>query len=144
MHAPHARCHMQPPPYQRLWHQPLYLVLINLARAGAKTSMLKQDVRMFKHDSVYFTLIAINLALRISWTYKLSAHLRHLKWFVFAMTALEIFRRFLWTFVRIENELRKISNRRPGMAPLIPHDWKGKDGVPEEPGAVELTAQVIP
>ena len=109
--------------------------------------MLKQDMRMFKSDSVYYALIAVNLALRISWTYKLSAHLRHLKWFVFAMTALEILRRFLWSFVRIENELRKISNRRPGLAPLIPGENKGKaDALPlqESVDGIELTTRVTP
>jgi EXS family len=81
---------------------------------------------MFKHTAIYIALIGVNLALRISWTYKLSSHLRHLKWFVFAMTLLEIVRRFLWCFVRIENELRKISSRQPGTAPLIPTTPKRK------------------
>ena len=81
---------------------------------------------MFKHSAIYIALIVVNLALRISWTYKLSSHLRHLRWFVFAMTLLEIVRRFLWSFVRIENELRKISTRSPQPTPLIPTSPKRK------------------
>ena len=75
---------------------------------------------MFRYSAVYMSLILVNLVLRISWTYKLSSHLRHMRWFVFAMTLLEIVRRFLWCFVRIENELRKISARQPSLLPLIP------------------------
>jgi hypothetical protein len=88
--------------------------------------MLKEDVRMFKSSAVYVALIAVDLVLRISWTYKLSAHLRHLHWFVAVMTLLEIMRRWLWVFVRIENELRKVQSRQPQLSPLIPHTPKRK------------------
>lgn len=44
-----------------------------------------------------------------------------MKWFVLLMTLLEVFRRFLWAFVRVENELRKIEGKQPALGPLIPH-----------------------
>lgn len=56
---------------------------------------------------VYFWVIGSNLILRCTWTYKLSAHLRHNYLTVFAITALEIFRRFQWVFFRVENEWNK-------------------------------------
>ncbi|KAL3840319.1 hypothetical protein ACJIZ3_024910 [Penstemon smallii] len=56
---------------------------------------------------VYFWVIGSNLILRCTWTYKLSAHLRHNYITVFAITALEIFRRFQWVFFRVENEWNK-------------------------------------
>lgn len=82
---------------------------------------------MFKGTGLYLALIVVNLLLRVAWTYKLSSHLRHLRWFVFVMTLLEVIRRFLWSFVRIENELRKVATKQPGLAPLIPDTPKGRD-----------------
>ncbi|CAN0896974.1 SPX and EXS domain-containing protein 1 [Linum grandiflorum] len=62
---------------------------------------------------VYFWVIGSNLILRCTWTYKLSAHLRHNYLTVFAITALEIFRRFQWVFFRVENEWNKMSSKSP-------------------------------
>ncbi|PRQ57780.1 hypothetical protein RchiOBHm_Chr1g0352051 [Rosa chinensis] len=58
---------------------------------------------------VYFWAIGSNLILRCAWTYKFSAHLRHNYMAVFAITALEILRRFQWVFFRVENEWNKIN-----------------------------------
>ncbi|XP_041009228.1 SPX and EXS domain-containing protein 1-like isoform X3 [Juglans microcarpa x Juglans regia] len=58
---------------------------------------------------VYFWVIGSNLVLRCTWTYKLSAHLRHNYITVFTIAALEIFRRFQWIFFRVENEWIKMN-----------------------------------
>ncbi|GMY09943.1 SPX and EXS domain-containing protein 1 isoform X1 [Fagus crenata] len=60
---------------------------------------------------VYFWVIGSNLILRCTWTYKLSSHLRHNYLTVFAITALEIFRRFQWVFFRVENEWNKMNSK---------------------------------
>lgn len=60
---------------------------------------------------VYFWVIGSNLILRCTWTYKLSAHLRHNYLTVFAITALEIIRRFQWVFFRVENEWNKMTSK---------------------------------
>ncbi|XP_034702276.1 SPX and EXS domain-containing protein 1-like isoform X2 [Vitis riparia] len=60
---------------------------------------------------VYFWVIGSNLVLRCTWTYKLSAHLRHNYLTVFTITALEIFRRFQWVFFRVENEWNKMNSK---------------------------------
>lgn len=60
---------------------------------------------------VYIWVIASNLVLRCTWTYKLSAHLRHNYLTVFTIAALEIFRRFQWIFFRVENEWNKMNNK---------------------------------
>lgn len=96
------------------------------ACVGAKR-LLPNDVRMFQLDFLYHGLIAIDLVLRISWVYKLSAEMRHMRWFVMVMTLLEVFRRWLWAFVRIENELRKVQSRQPALGPLIPYHAALKD-----------------
>ncbi|KAK2987445.1 hypothetical protein RJ640_018582 [Escallonia rubra] len=60
---------------------------------------------------VYVWAIGSNLILRCTWTYKLSAHLRHNYLTVFIITALEIFRRFQWVFFRVENEWNKMNSK---------------------------------
>ncbi|KAJ0977568.1 hypothetical protein J5N97_013042 [Dioscorea zingiberensis] len=58
---------------------------------------------------VFYWVIASNLILRCTWTYKLSAHLRHNYLTVFTISALEILRRFQWIFFRVENEWNKMT-----------------------------------
>ncbi|XP_077250676.1 uncharacterized protein LOC143890038 isoform X2 [Tasmannia lanceolata] len=58
---------------------------------------------------VYYWAIGSNLILRCTWTYKLSAHLRHNYLTVFTITALEMLRRFQWIFFRVENEWNKMT-----------------------------------
>ncbi|KAG6767535.1 hypothetical protein POTOM_028741 [Populus tomentosa] len=60
---------------------------------------------------VYFWVIGSNFILRLAWTYKLSAHLRHNYLTVFTITALEMIRRFQWVFFRVENEWTKMSSK---------------------------------
>ncbi|XP_038714078.1 SPX and EXS domain-containing protein 1-like isoform X2 [Tripterygium wilfordii] len=60
---------------------------------------------------VYFWVIGSNLILRCTWTYKLSAHLRHNYLTVFTIAALEILRRFQWVFFRVENEWNKMNSK---------------------------------
>ncbi|XP_042512604.1 SPX and EXS domain-containing protein 3-like [Macadamia integrifolia] len=65
---------------------------------------------LYGRSWIYFWAIGSNLILRCTWTYKLSAHLRHNYMTVFTITALEILRRFQWIFFRIENEWNKMMN----------------------------------
>lgn len=60
---------------------------------------------------IYVWVIGSNLILRCTWTYKLSAHLRHNYLTVFAITVLEMLRRFQWAFFRVENEWNKMSSK---------------------------------
>ncbi|XP_031500520.1 uncharacterized protein LOC116264440 [Nymphaea colorata] len=67
---------------------------------------------LYGRQWVYFWVIGSNLILRCTWTYKLSAHLRHNYLTVFAITALEIVRRFQWVFFRVENEWNKMTTKQ--------------------------------
>lgn len=51
---------------------------------------------------LYYAAISVNFLLRLSWTYKLSSHLRHNAGLVLVFTLLEISRRFLWSLGRVE------------------------------------------
>ncbi|XP_047323547.1 SPX and EXS domain-containing protein 1-like [Impatiens glandulifera] len=64
---------------------------------------------------VFFWVIGSNLILRCTWTYKLSAHLRHNYLTVFTISALEIYRRFQWVFFRVENEWNRMNSKSSSM-----------------------------
>ncbi|TVU49327.1 hypothetical protein EJB05_00635 [Eragrostis curvula] len=67
---------------------------------------------LYGRNWVYYWVLGSNLVLRCTWTYKLSAHLRHNYLTVFAITALEIVRRFQWVFFRVENEWNKMTSKQ--------------------------------
>ncbi|XP_026410892.1 SPX and EXS domain-containing protein 5-like isoform X1 [Papaver somniferum] len=67
---------------------------------------------------VYYWAVGSNLILRCTWTYKLSAHLRHNYITVLTFTTLEMLRRFQWIFFRVENESNKISHKQGVQFPL--------------------------
>jgi hypothetical protein len=69
---------------------------------------------------VYHLFAVIDLVLRFTWSLKLSSHLHTISEIesgVFMMEALELFRRWMWVFVRVEWEAVKMSEAR---------DWRGR------------------
>ena len=85
---------------------------------GMRKPVLKE--KLLYHKAFYFYLMLSNLVLRLSWTYKLSPHLRRNHFTVLMFTLLEVFRRFQWMFVRIEVELRKLQHNQPELGQLVP------------------------
>ncbi|KAF2156974.1 EXS-domain-containing protein [Myriangium duriaei CBS 260.36] len=70
--------------------------------------------RFFHVHEVYYAVIAIDLMLRCTWSLKLSPHLYHfndLEGGIFMMELLEVFRRWVWIFFRVETEW--VRNNRP-------------------------------
>lgn len=63
--------------------------------------------RYFHAKQMYYTAICIDLLLRCTWSFKLSPHLDHfndLEGGIFLMELLEVFRRWMWIFFRVETE----------------------------------------
>ena len=61
----------------------------------------------FHTKEMYYTVILLDLLLRCTWSFKLSPHLDHfndLEGGIFAMEFLEVARRWLWIFLRVETE----------------------------------------
>ncbi|CAG9460358.1 unnamed protein product [Pedinophyceae sp. YPF-701] len=58
-------------------------------------------------EPFYPAAVVSNVALRATWAYKLSSHLRHRQWIAAAASLLEVLRRFQWLYLRIEHELRR-------------------------------------
>ncbi|CAE6429350.1 unnamed protein product [Rhizoctonia solani] len=69
-----------------------------------------RDNLLFRDSLVYYLVIFLNLFLRFTWSLKLSTHLdtvEELESSVFLMEALEITRRWVWVFFRVEWEAIK-------------------------------------
>lgn len=63
--------------------------------------------RYFHAQQMYYTAIGIDLLLRCTWSFKLSPHLDHfndLEGGIFLMEILEVMRRWMWIFFRVETE----------------------------------------
>ncbi|KIJ49453.1 hypothetical protein M422DRAFT_225193 [Sphaerobolus stellatus SS14] len=67
-------------------------------------------VLLFNDHMVYYVAIALDLVLRLTWSLRLSSHLYTLadiEGGVFLLEALEIIRRWVWVFFRVEWEVAK-------------------------------------
>lgn len=65
---------------------------------------------LFNDPFVYYMAIGLNLVLRFTWSLKLSSHLHmlaELEGGIFIVEALELIRRWVWVFFRIEWEAVK-------------------------------------
>jgi len=63
--------------------------------------------RYFHSNNMYYTAIGIDFVLRFTWSIKLSPHLDHLNEIeggIFFLEILEVFRRWMWIFFRVETE----------------------------------------
>ncbi|CAJ2501562.1 Uu.00g044150.m01.CDS01 [Anthostomella pinea] len=72
---------------------------------------------------LYYAVVAVDLCLRCTWSLKLSPHLDHVADFessIFVIELLEVFRRWVWIFFRVETELLR-NNAAPGGLPAVDH-----------------------
>ncbi|XP_047050924.1 SPX and EXS domain-containing protein 1-like [Lolium rigidum] len=91
---------------KRDWDLSILTRIFMFKNPGVLTNLL------YGQSWVYYWVLGSNLVLRCTWTYKLSAHLRHNYLTVFAITALEMVRRFQWVFFRVENEWNKMTAKQ--------------------------------
>ena len=66
-----------------------------------------RPTRHFHSPTLYYIAIAIDFLLRFTWSFKLSPHLDHfndLEGGIFTMEVLEVVRRWIWIFFRVETE----------------------------------------
>ncbi|KAI0482724.1 EXS family-domain-containing protein [Xylariaceae sp. FL0804] len=70
--------------------------------------------------ALYYAVVALDLLLRCTWSLKLSPHLDHFADFegtIFAIEVLEVFRRWVWIFFRVETEwIRGVGLPSPALA----------------------------
>ncbi|MCJ1262057.1 protein-ER retention protein [Lobaria immixta] len=82
----------------------------------------------FHTKEMYYGAILLDLMLRCTWSFKLSPHLDHFNdWEggIFVMEFLEVFRRFIWIFFRVETEWVR-TNRGPPPDEILLADYNGR------------------
>jgi len=82
----------------------------------------------FHSKEMYYAAIFIDLMLRCTWSFKLSPHLDHfndLEGGIFVMEFLEVLRRWMWIFLRVETEWVR-TNRGPLPDDILLADYVGK------------------
>ncbi|KAJ9157806.1 EXS family protein [Pleurostoma richardsiae] len=79
--------------------------------------------------ALYYAVIGLDLVLRCTWSLKLSPHLDHIADFessIFVIEFLEVFRRWVWIFFRVETEWIRTTNTGLGVDDILLGDYQGK------------------
>ncbi|KAI9809704.1 MAG: hypothetical protein M1825_000136 [Sarcosagium campestre] len=104
---------------------------LNLFSSSASSPDYPYGLRRHLHfhtPQLYYTVIGIDLLLRCTWSFKLSPHLDHfndLEGGIFVMELLEVLRRWIWIFFRVETEWVR-NNRGPPQEDILLGDYNGK------------------
>ena len=91
-----------------------------------------RPVLLFNDPIVYYIAISLNLILRLTWSLKLSSHLLfvdELESGVFLMETLELIRRWVWVFFRIEWEAVRRGVGTVGDDGVILREVREQDGL---------------
>ena len=88
----------------------------------------------FPSPNLYYVVIVLDLMLRCTWSLKLSPHLDHFADFesgIFLMEFLEVGRRWIWIFFRVETEWVRTTNSRglggPGPGDILLDDYNSDE-----------------
>lgn len=85
---------------------------------------------VFRSANLYYIVIGLDLMLRCSWSMKLSPHLDKFSDFesgIFLIEVLEVLRRWVWIFFRVETEWIRSSSTGLGIDDILLGDYQGKD-----------------
>jgi hypothetical protein len=85
---------------------------------------------IFREANLYYAVIGLDLALRCTWAMKLSVHLDKFTDFeggIFLIEFLEVFRRWVWIFFRVETEWIRNTPTGLGVDDILLGDYQGKD-----------------
>jgi len=86
----------------------------DLGSSSARFPLLR-DHLVFRNPLLYYAAILLDLMLRLSWSLRLSSllHIEAAAWGTLFLETLEIFRRMVWIFFRLENQHLKLSKIVP-------------------------------
>lgn len=90
---------------------------------------LRRRLLMGNGPPTYYLVIAMDLMLRCTWSLKLSPHLDHITDFeasIFIIEFLEVFRRWVWIFFRVETEWLRNLNTGLGVDDILLGDYQGR------------------
>ncbi|EGR44111.1 uncharacterized protein TRIREDRAFT_124278 [Trichoderma reesei QM6a] len=89
-----------------------------------------RDRLVFRSAGLYYAVIGLDLMLRCSWSMKLSPHLDKFSDYesgIFLIELLEVFRRWMWIFFRVETEWIRNTSTGLGIDDILLGDYQGKD-----------------
>lgn len=98
-------------------------------RASAHRPWGLRDRLIFRPINMYYVVIALDLVLRCTWSMKLSPHLDKFTDFesgIFLIEVLEVLRRWVWIFFRVETEWIRNSSTGLGIDDILLGDYQGK------------------
>lgn len=90
---------------------------------------LRRRLLLGNGPPTYYLVIAMDLMLRCTWSLKLSPHLDHITDFeasIFIVEFLEVFRRWVWIFLRVETEWLRNQNTGLGVDDILLGDFQGR------------------
>ena len=96
---------------------------------------------LFRDSIVYYIAVLLNFVLRFTWSLKLSSHLHtvaELESGVFLMEALELIRRWMWVFFRVEWEVVKNMQEREVEQLSLMQSVRPRNGYPGAHENIEL------
>ncbi|KAI9171255.1 Protein ERD1-like protein [Paramyrothecium foliicola] len=94
-----------------------------------------RDRLIFRPINIYYVVIALDLMLRCTWSMKLSQHLDKFSDFesgIFLIEFLEVFRRWVWIFLRVETEWIRSTPIGLGADDILLGELLGKDDSDDE------------
>ncbi|KAL9126146.1 MAG: hypothetical protein Q9217_004757 [Psora testacea] len=100
----------------------------------------------FHTKEIYYGAIIVDLMLRCTWSFKLSPHLDHfndLEGGIFVMEFLEVLRRWMWIFLRVETEWVR-TNRGPLPDDILLGNVNGSIDSPGSPAFPNLLSPGFP
>ncbi|ODA78354.1 hypothetical protein RJ55_05735 [Drechmeria coniospora] len=90
-----------------------------------------RDRLVFRTPTLYYVAVVLDLVLRCSWSMKLSPHLSRFGDFesgIFLVEFLEVFRRWVWIFFRVETEWIRSSATSMAVDDILLGDYHDDDG----------------
>lgn len=98
-------------------------------RASAHHPWGLRDRLIFRPINLYYVVIVMDLMLRCTWSMKLSPHLDKFSDFesgIFLIEFLEVFRRWVWIFFRVETEWLRNNSTGLGVDDILLGNFQGK------------------
>lgn len=80
------------------------LTLLTSAKSSPEYPFGLRKDRHFVSTGFYYIAVVLDFFLRVSWGLKLSEHYTLVEGHIFLMEVLEVFRRWMWVFFRVEKE----------------------------------------
>ena len=121
-----------------VWHLWLFFLLLNASYSfywdvyrDWDLDLRRPDLRakrVWEPVELYWAMVPVDLILRLAWAFKLSSHLSYyydLEAGLFLLEILEVMRRFLWVFFRVEAEHFRVA---PMERDLLLGNWAMLDG----------------